>query len=218
MAAVLLFYLYCLWIVQGNAIPCLLPVCCGVVLCAQGLSDAVQHRLQGWEFSVPCYVRLSLPWDMSASDLRVGTEAALRQLSGVLPAGSRIAITNQTALPLSTLYALACAAITAAGPSLTHVTVLPPSADTTDDGALATVIQHQPPLQHTAVGYLELSGAHANVPWPWHTLHITTYEMDMSQYLHLPDPTGGQHDVYIQGFDIDLSQVRPLFAHIHETN
>ncbi len=150
-----------------------------------------------WQFTTPCHVYLDLTVNITISDLHVGLEAALRQLSGVLPAGSIIEIKNYSTHTLSTLYPLACAAITAAGPSLTHTTVLPPTSSTNDE-ELTVFMQQQPPLQHSAVLGMSLSGAHKDVPWPWQSLHILSLDLDMSQLLHLPDPAGGQYDVHVQ--------------------
>ncbi len=159
--------------------------------------------MRRWVLTAPCCATLTYTPPMSAETVRVGTEAALVQLSGVLPAGSIIALHTGEVL-WSTLYPAACQAITAAGSAAEPVTVVLPAPRTTD--AVMSRLLSQVSLVHAATTQLLLAGADAGAARHWDSLHVSG-TLDLADLLHLPDPSKEAYDIYVKSVKIHPEKV-----------
>ncbi len=72
----------------GGACTVIIVVSMSVSL-LQGLADAERQRISEWRLTEPCEVVIKT-WHLTLQEQQTGVPAAVQQLSGLLPAGSRV--------------------------------------------------------------------------------------------------------------------------------
>ncbi len=190
-------------------------MCVRICVCApQGLSDAVLQRMGQWQYTARCVATLSLgcrymgsrlPWEDEVKVL----PAALKQLS-VLPAGSIIDLSCEYN---TKGFADIADAVSAAAPSLEHVTILSPYYD------ISGLIRHAHVFPYARVradwGWYQ-SQQMKTVRWPWKHLKVRQpFDVEPGitawKLLQLPDPTHGKGQYEISVWGLDLSDAHKVW-------
>lgn len=171
--------------------------------------------MQQWQLTAPCEFCVSFASGLPPGDLRAGTEAALRQLSMVLPAGSWVLVLVPEG-DWQSAYAIVHAGVAAARPVTQHLTVYTSDVDVKDN-LITAASQNDPPgtVWRLSCYELRLSGACASVPWPLQGLYVSS--LRLIGLLRLPDPTGGQYEIHVELIGMSTTQVCSV-AHLSCTH
>lgn len=159
---------------------------CVLCLYYQGVSPRVQERMSTWAFDAPCYADVVICPTVMDSDVRAGMQAALVQLSGLLPAGTRVRVAEE--LPCGRRYEAMAAGIGAASGLVPHLRILCPAPSPPCDSGTVVSVLCRKAVPHVELPELQLTQSLAHLRWPQLRSLSVERPMRLSQLQFLPWP------------------------------